>query len=404
MQTLKETQHHASTNAHIPIRAMWESGEHVLLGDSVNLMFPSGKVPAYMIKLVPYFDSVNSLYHAPDQYTFGEVLALAGDFIGIPEHPISDSSNQSEQFNDNYSQLCFLASNDKKQVASILELIHREIDMLNKATDPSKVYEEIGDSFSLQWNVITGGENMNCPFSSEQIPNPFKLGRYLQLATMNWDHFGYRAALCYKAGHTQAVLAAQRARNAPPQYQERMLESAYSIDAFSCHYLTDMFSSGHMRTPRKELYDSCGTTSGGLLARAMHDQDSKIGLNVHNAVGLKWTAYGDGQLLMKENFVNMIQAKAAVQASADEIWAAFSAPSSPISFNALNYAPLYEDSANTNGKSPLFMAQNQNSNDGLKVYVRTSADLNDYNHTTDWHIATTLAWCVANELIRIPCT
>jgi len=401
MQTFKENQHHASTNAHIPIRAMWDSGEHVLLGDSINLTLPSGKVPARSLKLPPFFDGPGSLNHGANYYTFGEVLALAGDFIGVPEHPISDSSNRSQQFGDNYNQLCFLASNDKEQVASILKWIHKEIEMLNLATDPSKVYEEIGDSFSLRWNEITGGSTIPCIITSGEIPNPLKLGRYLQLASMNWDHFGFRGELCYKEGHAHAMLEARRAQNAPPHDQERMLQVAYSMDAFSCHYLTDMFSSGHMRTPRKELYDLCGSFFGGFLARAMHDQDSKIGLNVHNAVGAKWTAYGDGQFLMKDNSDNMTQAQKAVQASADEIWTAFSTPPSPILFNALNYAPIYEDSANNIGKSALFMAQNNN--DGLKVSVRTGADLNDYNHTTAWYRVTTLRWCIGCGLIKMPC-
>ena len=29
--------------------------------------------------------------------------------------------------------------------------------------------------------------------------------------------------------------------------QERLLSMAYSIDAFACHFLTDAFSSGHIR-------------------------------------------------------------------------------------------------------------------------------------------------------------
>src|SRR4051812_39126470 len=38
--------------------------------------------------------------------------------------------------------------------------------------------------------------------------------------------------------------------------KHQKLREAYVYDAFACHFLTDLFSSGHLRSPRKELHCS----------------------------------------------------------------------------------------------------------------------------------------------------
>ena len=58
--------------------------------------------------------------------------------------------------------------------------------------------------------------------------------------------------------------------------------------AYALHFLTDAFSSGHMRVPRRVL----GRT---MRAKLMHDIDGALGLNVFNAFG-SWRAFGDGKL------------------------------------------------------------------------------------------------------------
>lgn len=38
--------------------------------------------------------------------------------------------------------------------------------------------------------------------------------------------------------------------------KSKMLIKAYVYDAFACHFLTDLFSSGHLRSPRRDLHCS----------------------------------------------------------------------------------------------------------------------------------------------------
>src|SRR5262249_42592779 len=144
-----------------------------------------------------------------------------------------------------------------------------------------------GDTLSAEWNRITGGGSWITPW--------YPLGRYLQLSAVNWDHFGEHAILAYQAGHAAALAQAVTARNKPPSDQREALCWAYAMNAFADHFLSDLFSGGHIRAPRKKLQDtvSGGSMFGGLLTRAMHDEDSHWGLAVHNAAKDSWRAYGD---------------------------------------------------------------------------------------------------------------
>ena len=73
------------------------------------------------------------------------------------------------------------------------------------------------------------------------------------------------------------------------------------------HFLTDAFSSGHMRVPRHQV-----GAQGSLLAGVMHDFDNSLGLIVENGFRERWRAFGDGHL---ERFspqqTNLLQAQAA---------------------------------------------------------------------------------------------
>ena len=66
-----------------PRTALWGSGEHVLLGDHVGLPgIPQGSKFKISGDLVA---------------TYGQLLALAGDFIGIPTAPICQGATEDER-------------------------------------------------------------------------------------------------------------------------------------------------------------------------------------------------------------------------------------------------------------------------------------------------------------------
>src|SRR5262249_25945584 len=83
-----------------------------------------------------------------------------------------------------------------------------------------------GDQYDIQYNFITG--------ALPTTPWYLSKGRYLQLAATNWDHFGANAIAAYSAGHACAV----------DQAAAGNVMQAYATEAFACHFLADLFSSG----------------------------------------------------------------------------------------------------------------------------------------------------------------
>ena len=111
------------------------------------------------------------------------------------------------------------------------------------------------------------------------------------------------------------------------------------MDAFALHYLTDLFSSGHIRTPRRELFDASKTqTTAGFSANAMHDEDGYYGLKVKNEHA-EWIAYGDYSYFSPRNIDNRRQINLAIQASIDEVWDAYRTGNAPKEFHAMKYIP-----------------------------------------------------------------
>lgn len=87
------------------------------------------------------------------------------------------------------------------------------------------------------------------------VPDDIKVrvrSRYLKLAKDNIDHFshGGTARETYLALHTEAC---RKAFDAGVHQQPARFEQAKTDEAFAQHYLSDMFSGGHVRTPRRAL-------------------------------------------------------------------------------------------------------------------------------------------------------
>jgi len=76
--------------------------------------------------------------------------------------------------------------------------------------------------------------------------------RYNKLATQNITHFsaGGTARNEYEKYHEQAL---QKAFDAGVEDDEKLWAEALTIEAFGCHFLTDMFSAGHVRTARSDV-------------------------------------------------------------------------------------------------------------------------------------------------------
>lgn len=284
----------------------YNSGEHVISADGDNVIKYSGidiNINGKKVKSAEYYFTLSNGV----KVTFGEIVALAGDLFGT-DKPISDGktfNEMKERFMEQFNTLDKSDGTENKwsqqfgqsaqQIPVIKKLFKMEINRINNAIKnnelPSKAYEDVGENDNVDYNVATGGGSKIVGNISKVIPflkivNILPAGRYISLAELNWDHFAKdgRAWNAYLVGHTIAMdLAAKAGKN----NNVKMLEKAYTIDAFANHFLTDYFSSGHLRTPRKELqFGPKGifwfSRGGGYLSKLMHDEDCSKGLWVKN--------------------------------------------------------------------------------------------------------------------------
>lgn len=131
-------------------------------------------------------------------------------------------------------------------------------------------------------------------FNSDLFQFIVSNGYYAQLAMDNTVHFTPHNWAKFEATHTQALqkVEAQVPVSSVSIEYGPIPADAVAQTAFSLHFLSDAFSSGHMRTPRQAL-----GRAGSLLSGIMHDFDNRLGLTVENGFAQKWRAFGDGYLV-----------------------------------------------------------------------------------------------------------
>lgn len=347
-----------------------ESCEHVAVGDSIQLTAADGTRKAAAGLGLPVGDR---------SLSYGHLIALGGDFYGVgarpesPGHPalealepISSAPKPDQAFESAFQTLVDAPRAELEQILAVMDEEQKAIDDARKAgKQPSEAYEELGDSLSYKWNEITGGG----PASLGVISILLHPGRYINLASVNMDHFGPDAVKAYLAGHGVALRAAAALHGQNPNSPDvgQKLLACYAMNAFADHFLTDLFAAGHVRTPRRALWATPGTIAGetGLLTRAAHNEDNHDGLHMTNARGDSWVEYGDGKELDTVDAQNFALAIAATQASADEVSQAFVTGSAtvPSPAAALTYIPKMDFSAKPvpggPDHAPLFWADAQ---------------------------------------------
>ncbi len=164
----------------------------------------------------------------------------------------------------------------------------------------------------------------------------YPLRRYLALASQNICHFacqskgyserGNPALALYRAYHRRALL---EARAAGESGRREGLDAALVVDAFGCHFLTDLFASGHIRVPRGILGERFGIVRGALvLAKLFHDEDNQLGLWVTTLRPsgdrrVVWRAFGDDTLQIEEAKVHLAQIQEAVRRSVADVFVAY---------------------------------------------------------------------------------
>jgi hypothetical protein len=306
----------------------WDSFEHVALGDTapggptalITLQahdrdFPERSDPARWPetwKKLLAGATPEQVRAATQGLTYGEVVALSGDFYGS----FTDSSGQHSPF-------------EALDIAPLTEIIKLVPLIRNSGTTTSQLQEATG-------------------------------GRYLALAEKNISHFsnvskGKRNIDVWRMMHTDAVMLAQHAATDP-----KFANRAWGMNAAADHFLTDAFSAGHLRTPRETLLAQ--GSLGNIESKILHDLDNTYGVEVTNDRGDKpWIAYGDDNFSRPENATNRKIALEAVTLSKRDISDAIAQGSGyvmPTTFAAepLVPRPVAPDKDRWTGRTPTYVA------------------------------------------------
>ena len=173
------------------------------------------------------------------QIPFGAIVALAGDFYGVPDNPIIDTEAVGPNIDEPKRRQRFLAAyatfglgiGNQIQVNKLVQMIKED---QNAKVSGGKLHTD------AEWDEATGGSWVQ--------GLPVTHGTMLKLAKKNSDHFQPQATQAYLVGHTLAIEKAREAtKEVDSKVQMQKLMQAYSMEAFAGHYLTDGFSAGHIR-------------------------------------------------------------------------------------------------------------------------------------------------------------
>ncbi len=257
----------------------------------------------------------------------GDVVALAGDFFSTDDYePIGFGATTADnkggedectkRFKNAYANLFNPDKNKQQIVTDIVAHIRQEA-------------EEHHEHFSFSVKLIkkkVHEQTSNIMYGLERADEKTLKGiwhsPYFDLALKNFDHFGDEAKKAYIAGHKLALTKASAAgHEANAAKKQELLKEALLLEMFACHFLTDLFAAGHLRTPRKELLNHimgkdlshmpdlktvpyADLVTAGFFAKKMHDEDGKNGVYVKIDKSLKtkqkdekgstFTASGDG--------------------------------------------------------------------------------------------------------------
>ncbi|MGE3920845.1 MAG: hypothetical protein AB7F64_07920 [Gammaproteobacteria bacterium] len=371
----------------------FSSIEHVGIGTiALKTFFETHEVLDHQLRTAGLYDSTTGQMKLSDSLwlTGGQVVALAGDFYGIPKEPISfgvDDKQKRKRFRNAYRTL---SGADGNEVKKLLEEIEEERQDILKAVRSGKK-----PSIGLERHSGKGNRHYSKITQYTFLPFSFLYSRYIDLAKMNYDHFSEQAKEALRAGYLVAIKTARKAAVASSD-QERLegLMLAFTRILFACHFFTDLFSSGHMRTPRKALLEYvhknssgkvAGGTIAGLLTMSMHDEDNAQGLYVcSDAYPEGWKAYGDHCFYDVDNRDNASCAHEAVTKILEEIYQAYLNPNNEPTFAYEKYLPrVAMDNRNSN---PLFKVERDT--------VKRRKDIDDLlsdEYIGDWSPVKTLA-------------
>ena len=319
------------------------------------------------------------------QYSFGEVVAIAGDYIAdplqsissvlYPRPPKNSEAALEEAFYDAYNYMKKYQGNPFFFTAGTTEsgILPNLRGLFNQEYGALQKYADSADKFSILHQFMSGytlGAKVKSMVFGVSTPHA------TELLEENYDHFGVDAHHVYRAGHTLAckvakVAAFHKAMSKKPgtpvvikgnhrKAASVALNEAYAMEAFSLHFASDLFSAGHARTPRREAslvvngvfteenpWSILASKRVGFLANAQHDEDGTLGLKAHNRRKDRWEMYGDYSLFDYRSAGNRKVAVMALMKSVQEIEKCFSKPGYKAELELLTYVPSRVESDHT---------------------------------------------------------
>jgi hypothetical protein len=278
--------------------------------------------------------------------TYGDVIAEAQDFYGVTTRwgavckqatPMGQREAWLAAFEDLWE------TNDIRYLSAVRSIIDQDRQAVNIA--------------------IRAGNPPSDGLLGLPLARFVAVPKAILCALFNVDHFASGTSQCvqaaYRVGHSAALAQARAAASAPSRVLAYdAMTKAYAMNAFADHSLTDLFSAGHLRTPRTKLTEACDSVpSAAMTAMRQHDEDGRNGLAVINARGDRWTAWGDYMLLDPKSARNRALAMEAVHRSRAEVWRAFVEPGSADFFSALELVPSPDPRAKTNNTCALYVVE-----------------------------------------------
>ncbi len=320
----------------------------------------------------------------------GDVVALAGDFFSTDDYePIGFGATTADskvgedectkRFKNAYSNLFNPDKNKQQMVTEIVAHLRQEAE---------EHHEHFSFSVKLSKKKLHE-KTSNIMYKLKKADEKSLKGIWhspdFDLALKNFDNFGDEAKKTYITGHKLAIQQASEAGNAAnPAKKQELLKQALLLEMFACHFLTDLFAAGHLRTPRKELLNHimgkdlshtpdlktvpyADLVTAGFFAKKMHDEDGKNGVYVKINKSAKtkqkdekgFIASGDGNFFkIGTNDEYALRVCETVVLALGDLFLAFQQRMNEtiLDKDLLSYLP-YPDAAKNVRKYPLFSIQ-----------------------------------------------
>ena len=310
------------------------SPEHEVLGARVFLRLPEGRgdTGEHVVLLRTRASDGTQL-----ALSYAELLALAGDFYGVPYARVGDGqafdsawSARTEAatvaFRRDLLSLAYQGHVD--QLPRLRELQRGLMQRFREAREQGRALDyRIEDDCAF---MRATGADACIEGAADLIHLRSYLGRYFELASRSQDHFGDNAQTTFLVGQRLALQQALHARD------EHDLLRAYLIAAYAGHFGSDAFASGHVRTDKQAIDEYCAggfaeaplrghpaQMLSGVLVKTMHDQENRDGILLSTRDGRRWFAHGDDQLSLPGGEAEMRPIVQALQMAADQIFDAY---------------------------------------------------------------------------------